>query len=185
MLGMGKRNIGLILVWEYLIISVISVVLGLAGGIAFSKLAELGLVNLMKGEVTYAISISVKSVLLTAKTFAVIFVLLFLNSIRQVRFSNAISLLKSENVGEKPPKSNWILGIIGVVVLAGAYYIAVTIEDPVAALTVFFLAVVMVIIGTYLLMIAGSVLLCRVLQKEKATIIKLSILYRHHRWRTE
>ena len=166
-LGMGKRNIGLILLWETLIIAFLSIVIGLLSGILFSKLAELGLVNIMHGEVTFDLSVSVLAIVRTVQVFGVIFVLLLLNSIRQVRFSSAISLLRSENTGEKPPKGNWFIGILGLLILGSAYFIAVTIQDPVAALVMFFVAVIMVIIGTYLIMIAGSVLFCRILQKKK------------------
>ena len=78
-----------------------------------------------------------------------------------------IELLHSENTGEKPPKANWIVGILGAVILGMAYYIAVTIGNPLEALVWFFIAVIMVIIGTYMLFIAGSVLFCRILQKRR------------------
>lgn len=116
-LGMGKRNIGLILFWESVIIAAFSLIIGLVAGIAFSKLAELGLVNIIQGEVDYTLSISFVAVWMAVKVFSVIFVLLFLNTLRQVRFSSAISLIRSENVGEKPPKGNLFVGILGVVVL--------------------------------------------------------------------
>ena len=87
--------------------------------------------------------------------------------VRQVRMSKPVDLLRSENRGEKPPKANWFIALCGVVILAGAYYIAVTIEDPLSALSMFFVAVIMVIIATYLLFIAGSVTMCRLLQKNK------------------
>ena len=166
-LGMGKRNIGLILLWETLITAVVSIVIGLLAGILFSKLAELGLVNIMHGDVSFDFSVSMMAIVRTVQVFGVIFILLLLNSIRQVRFSSAISLLRSENTGEKPPKGNWFVGILGLLTLGSAYYIAVTIQDPVVALVMFFVAVIMVIIGTYLIMIAGSVLFCRILQKKK------------------
>lgn len=166
-LGMGKRNIALILFWETLIISAISLTAGLGGGIALSKLAELGFVNILKGEVNYDLSVSPTAVVMTLKVFGVIFLLLFLNALRQVRFSTAISLMHSESTGEKPPKANWFFGILGVAVLGTAYYVAVTIKNPLQAFAVFFAAVIMVIIGTYLIMISGSVLLCRILQKKK------------------
>lgn len=166
-LGMGKRNIAVILFWETLIIYGLSLAAGLVSGIAFSKLAELGYVNILKAEISYTLSVSSEAVLMTAAVFSVIFLLLFLNALRQIRFSTAVSLMKSENAGEKPPKGNWFLGALGVLILAGAYYIAVSIKDPVTALAWFFIAVVMVIVGTYLLMIAGSVLFCRILQKRK------------------
>ena len=78
-----------------------------------------------------------------------------------------MSLLKSENVGEKPPKSQWLLVLPGLALLLGAYYIAATIKDPVAAMLLFFVAVLMVILATYLLFISGSVTLCRTLQKDE------------------
>ena len=166
-LGMGKRNIARILFWETGIVAVLSVTLGLIAGIAFSKFAELGLVNIMQGEVTYDFSVSPIAVIRIVQVFGVIFLLLLLNSVRQVRFASAISLLRSENAGEKPPRGNWLFGLLGVALLAGAYLLAATIQNPVAALMVFFLAVIMVIVGTYLLMISGSVLFCRLLQKKK------------------
>lgn len=166
-LGMDKHNLGIILFWETLIIAVISLAVGLAAGIAFSKLAELVFLNLLKSDATFDLTVSSQGIGLCAIIFTVINILLFFNSLRQVRFSSAISLVKSEQTGEKPPKGNWIFGILGVLLLGGAYYISLRIKEPLQALTLFFVAVIMVIIGTYLIMIAGSVLFCRLLQKNK------------------
>lgn len=171
-LGMGKKNIWLILFWETLIIAIISIGIGLLLGITFSKLAELGLVNLMGSDVNYNLSISMVSIVRTVQVFGIIFILLLGNLIRQVQFSSAISLIRSENIGEKPPKGNWFIGIMGVLILGVAYYISVTIQDPVKALFTFFIAVIMVIIGTYFMMISGSVLFCRILQKRKSYYYK-------------
>lgn len=171
-LGMGKWNIGRILLCETVILALISLVAGLFLGISLSKLAELGLVNVMQGGVSYTFFISPFAILMSVLIFAMIFGLLFLNSVRQVHFSSAISLIRSENVGEKPPKGNWFFGILGLLILAAAYYLAVTIKNPVEALAVFFIAVIMVILGTYLIMISGSVLLCRILQKKKSYYYK-------------
>ena len=164
---MNKRNIGYILVWETWMIAMFSLSLGLVCGIAFSKLAELGLVNLMKENVNYAFSISPSSILLTICIYGIIFFLLLLNAIRQIRFTNAIQLLQSQNMSEKPPKANWLFGILGLIILGIAYYISLSIKNPLSALGSFFIAVILVIIGTYLFMIAGSVVLCRLLQKNK------------------
>ena len=171
-LGMGKRNIGLILLWETLIIAFISLAAGLFFGFAFSKLAELGLANMIQQDTNYTLSVSFDAIGMTLILFGAIFVLLFFNSLRQVRFSSAVSLLKSENVGEKPPKGNWFLGLLGILILGAAYYIAVSIEDPISALLWFFAAVIMVVVGTYLVMVAGSVLFCRILQKRKGYYYK-------------
>lgn len=171
-LGMGKRNIGAIILWEMVITAGVSLVIGLAFGFLFSKIAELGLVNIMGGEIHYTLSFSLHSILMTAAVFCVIFFLMFLNALRQVRFSSAISLLRSENAGEKPPKGNWFLALLGVLLLSTAYTIAVLLKDPIAALVYFFIAVILVIIGTYLLMISGSVIFCRILQKKKGYYYK-------------
>ncbi len=166
-LGMNKHNIGRILLWESLLTAGLSLFCGLACGIVLSKAAELLLANLLKEAVTYTLYVSADAIGITAAVFLCIFLLLFLNSLRQIRFSETLTLLRSENVGEKPLRANRVCGILGVIVLACAYYVAVTIKDPVAALGWFFFAVLLVIIGTYLLFVAGSVMLCRILQKCK------------------
>lgn len=166
-LGMGKWNLGRILVWECLIIAGISLAAGLGVGILFSKLSELLMIRILGGESGFSFSISWKSVENTVFLFGVIFLILLIHGLGQIRLSNPVELLRSENVGEKPPKANWILAILGAVFLFGGYYMAVTIEDPITALMLFFVAVILVIIGTYLLFIAGSVVLCRILQKNK------------------
>ena len=166
-LGMGKGNIGVILLWETLIIGVSSLLAGLLLGVAFSKLAELILVNIMGEAVSFTLSVSLPSVKNCAVIFAAIFALLYLNALRQVKFTSAIGLLHSESLGEKPPRANWALGLAGFALLGAAYDMAVTVQDPLAAMLYFFLAVLMVIVGTYLVMIAGSVLICRLLQRNK------------------
>ena len=166
-LGMGKKNLAVILIWETLIIAVFALTGGLLAGIAFSKFAELAMVNIIHGEVTFSFSLGLTSIWRTLTLFSVIFLLILLNTLRQIQLSNPIELLHSESAGEKPPKANWILALAGVVILAAAYYLAVTIEDPIDALVWFFVAVIMVIIATYLLFIAGSVVMCRLLQKNK------------------
>ena len=171
-LGMGKRNIARVLFWETLMTALLSIGIGLFAGILFSKLAELGLVCVLRGDVTYDFSVPMVAVIRTLQVFGVIFVLLLLNAIRQIRFASAISLMRSESAGEKPPKGNWLIGLAGLVLLGAAYYISVTIQDPAAALLLFFVAVVMVIIATYMIMIAGSVFFCRLLQKKKGYYYK-------------
>lgn len=167
-LGMDKKNISILLFWESLITSAISLFCGLVLGVALSKLAELGLVKAIGGtDISYVFHVSPTAILLTVGVFAVIFLLLFINSVRQIMGASAVTLIRSENLGEKPPKANPLLGISGVVLLIGAYITAVVITEPLSAILVFFIAVIMVIIGTYLLMIFGSVLLCRFLQKRK------------------
>lgn len=172
-LGMDKKNISILLFWESLITSAISLFCGLVLGVALSKLAELGLVKAIGGtDISYVFHVSPTAILLTVGVFAVIFLLIFINSVRQIMGASAVTLIRSENLGEKPPKANPLLGIIGAVLLIGAYITAVVITEPLSAILVFFIAVIMVIIGTYLLMIFGSVLLCRFLQKRKTYYYK-------------
>lgn len=166
-LGMGKKNLAVVLMWDSLFIAVISIVCGIFSGIVFSKLAELCLIKMLQGTAEFGMTVKFSSIWQTALLFAGIFLLIFINTLRQIHLTNPIELLHSENAGEKPPKANWLLALAGAVILGGAYYLAVTIEDPVTALTWFFVAVVMVIIGTYLLFVAGSVALCKILQKNK------------------
>jgi len=166
-LGMDKRNLGRLLFWENLIVLGITLAIGLLLGMAFSKIAELMLVKIIQQEASYALTVSLRAMGDTALIFAAIDVLLLLNSLRQVRFSTAIALLKSETVGEKTPKANGVLGILGILCISAGYYLSVSITDPVAALVFFFVAVILVILGTYLLLISSSVLFCRLLQKNK------------------
>ncbi|MBQ3011492.1 MAG: ABC transporter permease [Methanocorpusculum sp.] len=171
-LGMGKKNISRIVIWEAVIVAFISLAAGLFAGIALYKLAELGFLYVMHTEVTYAFSVSFRAVTTTLVVFAVIFLLILLHTLWQLRSANAITLLRSENAGEKPPKGNWLFGFLGLGILIFAYYTAVTIEHPLSALGTFFFAVALVIVATYLLFISGSVLLCRILQKRKSYYYK-------------
>ncbi len=171
-LGMGKLDLGRILFWETLFIALIALGGGFALGMLLSKLAELGLINILQGGVNYRLTVSPKAMAETAVFFAVTFLLLFLDTLRQVFSTSAANLLQSEHSGEKPPKGNWLLGLTGVVILGIAYYIAVSITNPVTALIAFFGAVALVIIATYLIMIAGSVVFCRLLQENKAYYYK-------------
>ena len=166
-LGMNKGNISRVLAWEALINALISLVGGLFLGIALSKLAELGLVNIMGGKTDLNLRVSVNALEFTTLFYCGIFLLIYLNSLIKIRRSSASELVKSENFGEKPPKANWLFGLVGIAILAGAYYIAVSIKHPLTALSVFFIAVIMVIVATYLIFIAGSVWICRLLQKNK------------------
>lgn len=166
-LGMGKWNLARILVWESLISAGLSLAGGLVSGIVFSKFAELGMVNLLHGEITFLLTIETKAVIETLKRFSVIFLLLLLCTLWQIHKASPMELLHSENAGEKPPRANWLLALAGAAILGTAYYMAVSIKEPVDAMLWFFVAVIMVILATYLLFIAGSVAICRLLQKNK------------------
>lgn len=166
-LGMGKGSIARILLWETAITYGLTTGTGLLLGVVLYKLAELGMVRLLRVPVTYTLTVSVSSLLAAAALFAVIHTLILLNSLRQLHGVSAVALLRSESVGEKPPRAQWVLTAAGVVLLGGAYALALAIKEPLAALLWFFAAVIMVIIATYLLFISGSVTLCRGLQRNK------------------
>lgn len=166
-LGMGKGNIARILLWETVITYGLTTGTGLLLGVVLYKLAELGMVRLLQVPVTYTLTVSVSSLLVAAALFAIIHTLILLNSLRQLHGVSAVALLRSESVGEKPPRAQWVLTAAGVVLLGAAYALALSIKEPLAALLWFFAAVIMVILATYLLFISGSVTLCRGLQRNK------------------
>ena len=166
-LGRGKWNLARVLLWESVMIAAASLAAGLLLGTLLSKFAELVMMYLMQAQADFTLAVDPQAILSTLGIFLAIFALLLLNTLRQIHLTNPIELLHSENTGEKPPKANWFLAVAGVILLAIAYYMAVVIEDPVAAMLAFFVAVVMVIVATYLLFVAGSVTLCRALQRNK------------------
>ena len=171
-LGMNKSNIGKIILWETFIIWGVSVSAGLLAGIGLSKLAELGFTKLIAVPTRYTFSVSGSSVVTTMMLFACIFFVIYLNTVRQIRFANPTQLISAGKAGEKPPKANWAVGILGLMFLGSGYTLALKIEQPISALVWFFIAVILIIIGTYLLLIAGSVIMCRVLQKNKSFYYK-------------
>lgn len=171
-IGMNKRNISHILVWDTVITYIISVGIGLLFGVVFFKLAEIGLLEIIGGDITYNLAINWSILGRTLVYFALIFILVLIKSLFKIRISRPIELLRSSSVGEKPPKGNILLGILGLVLLGIAYYIALTTDNPYRALVLFFIAVILVILGTYLIFIAGSVIVCRVLKKNRGYYYK-------------
>ncbi len=173
MLGMEKRHIAKIMVFETLFIATISIVAGILLGIIFSKLIILLLLKLISFEATFGFEIPVRAILYTLALFAGIFILNLLYNIGQVHLAKPIELLKGANVGEREPKTKWILSFIGVICLGGGYYISLTVKTPLAALNLFFIAVVLVIIGTYFLFTTGSIALLKTLRKNTNHYYKL------------
>lgn len=171
-LGMDKNALCRVAFWENLIVALVGLAVGLALGVLLYKLAELGLVNMIRGQVDDSIVVEPESLEFTLVIFAVIFALIMIRSLIQVRRTRPLELLRSESAGEKPPRANYLLGLLGLGLLGGAYYMAVTISNALSAFTWFFVAVLMVIAGTYLVMISGSVVLCRLLQKWKGYYYK-------------
>lgn len=166
-LGMEKRHLLRVVFWETGLVALAGIVLGLAAGILLNKLAFMALLRIFAEEIPLGFEISFGSMGVTAALFAAIFLLLFISSLFQVQKASPIELLRSAEVGEREPKTRWLLALLGVVCLGSGYYLAISTENPVAALSVFFVAVILVIIGTYCLFIAGSIAVLKLLRRNK------------------
>lgn len=166
-LGMGKKNIAGILVFESLYIAVIGIVLGLALGVLLHKLMMLLLYWLMRLPAPFGFAIQVKAMVNTSVFFVVIIFLTLILNLWRVGRSKPVELLRGGNVGEKEPRINWLVVVIGVLTLGGGYFIAVWVKDSVTAIAFYFVAVFLVIIGTYCLFTSLSILALKALKKNK------------------
>lgn len=166
-LGMNKKNILKILSVEYIFTSVFTIISGLFLGIVLYKFANLSFLHIVGEKVNYELTIDWLSVRNTAIIFLVVYFLLYIVNVIRILRTDTLSLVKAERLGEIPPKANYIPALIGIVMLVSAYIIAVRIKNPVSVVELFFVAVIMVIISTYLIMISGSVALCRFLKNRK------------------
>lgn len=166
-LGMNKGNLAKVVFWETLITAAAVTAAGILTGIVLSKAAELFLARIINGSVSFTMYVDMGALTQTVITAAVIYIIVFMNNIRQVGTATASDLLRSDSQGEKPPKGNIVLSLAGIVLLAGAYWLALSIQSPVEALGWFFVAVIMVIIATYMIFVSGSVMLCRILEKNR------------------
>ena len=166
-LGMEKLHIAKTMAWENFYVTLISIVGGLVIGLALDKAMFLLIAQVLNEEITLGFFISDKAIISTIVMFCVIFLLILLNSIRQIHTANPIELVTAGNAGEREPKTKWVLAILGLLSLGAGYYIALTIENPLTALVYFFFAVILVIIGTYMLFTAGSIALLKILRKNK------------------
>lgn len=166
-LGLEKRHIARIIFNETLITAFITLIIGILAGILFYKLAYALLYRLLGTEIPLGFEFSAQALIRTVILFAVIHLILFLNAFRQIRFSNVISLLKGSDAGEKEPRSKWLLGIAGAVSLIAGYVISIRMTNPLAAFSLFFLAVLLVVAGTYLLFISGSIIWLKLMRKNR------------------
>lgn len=166
-LGLEKRHLAKVMAFEALFVAVIGIGAGIGFGIALDKLMFLLIARMIGVEVPLGFYISWKVIRYTVVLFGIIFMLIYLWTVNIIRVSNPIELLRGGNVGEKEPKTKWIMAILGVLTLGTGYYIALTVENPLTAFELFFLAVILVIIGTYFLFTAGSIALLKILKKNK------------------
>lgn len=163
-LGLNKRNIATISFWELLMTFIMTLVAGTIFGLVFSEFLFLIFVRLIGGNY-FNLTVSIPAVLLTILVFAAIFALLMFFAMVTIKRNSAISLLKDNTRSEKEPRGRLIMSIISLVMLAVAYYLALSVQGPIEALMKFFIAVVLVIIGTYLLYIGVTIF---VLKRQKA-----------------
>lgn len=157
-LGMEKQHVSKVLFHEKAISSVWGILLGLAGGLLFFRLCILVLVKMMGASVIPKIQlISPKALVMTMLFFLVADGLTWLLNRRKLSRMKTTELLHSDAEGEKEPKTQYIPLVVGAASMAVGYYIALTTAKPLEALKMFFIAVFMVILGTYLLFGAGSI----------------------------
>lgn len=166
-LGLGKRHIAKMLGFEMLITVAVSFAGGLIGGILFGKLVFLMLLRILHFDVGMKFAIEPDALIGTILLFGCIFGACLLYNLFQIRLSNPIELLRGGNVGEREPKTKVLLTTIGVLTLGGGYYIALSAEKPMEVIGLFFIAVVLVIIGTYALFTAGSIAVLKLMRKNK------------------
>ncbi len=166
-LGMGKGEISRIMAWESVFAALLALAPGLIAGIAFSKAAELMLLNLLGLDILFTLALGPIALKRTVLVYGVLYVLLLAASVIRVGRARPLELMHSSRVGERAPKGNLLYALAGAALLTCAYWLAVTIQDPLDAMVWFFAAVLMVMGGTYLLFMAGSVAVCRLLQRNK------------------
>ena len=179
-LGMNKKNLFSVLIWETIISFAIVAMGGVICGIVLSKLAELVLVNIMGQDINYQMYVDFKSVLLTIALYFAIYLLILVNSLRQIKKNNPIELLHSEAIGERPPKARWLLALLGIVSLLLGYYISNTIYSSMFKMSFSdmpdiinygiqksFYSILAILVGTYLVFLCASVALCKLLQRNR------------------
>lgn len=166
-LGMEKRHLTRLILWETVLMLLISLLLGLAVGILLDKLMHLLLSHLVGQAVSLTFAVSPGAMRYTALLISVTFALILLNSVRQVYFARPVELLRSAEVGEREPKARWFIALLGLIALGTGYWLSATVKDAGAMILFFFVAVLLVIAGTYLLFTAGSVTLLKALRKNR------------------
>lgn len=166
-LGMEKKHIARVLFWETLTTFVLSVGGGLVFGIVFNKLLTMLLYRMTGLSESIPFYISGWGCAQTIELFGLIYLATLLYNFMQVKLANPMELLRGSSAGEREPKTKILLAVLGVICLAVAYYIAITTEEVMEVLTLFLVAVLLVIIGTYALFTAGSIVFLKLLRSNK------------------
>ena len=166
-LGMGKGHIAVVLLFETLYIAALGIVVGLLAGVLLHKLVSLLLCKMIGFAVPFGFSISWQGIVYTAGCFAALLAVTLLTNLNKVRVSKPIELLRGGNVGEREPRTRWLLTVLGVAALGAGYTIAVLTKTGVEAIGTYFLAVFLVIIGTYCLFTAVSIFILKALRRNR------------------
>ena len=166
-LGLEKRHIAVLCFWETVLCAAAVIPGGIAAGILLSKLILLLLLKLVQIPVQFGFSVSVRGMGETATLLGMLFLLALLWNLLRLGRSRPIELLHSDSAGEREPKTKRLLAVLGLAALLGGYAIAVTTRNPVNALMLFFVAVILVMLGTYCLFTAGSIALLKRLRANK------------------
>lgn len=166
-LGMEKRHIAKVMAWESIMLYLLSVCGGLLVGIVFHKLAAMFLYKLTGVSESIPFYISGWGCLQTAELFGILYLLMLFYNFLQVRLANPIALLHGDSVGEREPKAKWFSAISGVICILAGYYLAVTVQDVIMAVNIFFVAVLLVIAGTYILFVSVSIAFLKILKGNK------------------
>lgn len=166
-LGMEKKHLSIVIALESMIVFLVSMVLGIGIGILLDKAFYLLIAKMLNASIALGFYISYQSIVNSIILFLIIFVLMYLFSLIQINLSNPIELLHGDQHGEKEPKTKWLLALIGLICLGTGYYMSVSIQDPVTAFAFFMVAVILVVIGTYMLFTAGSIVILKILRKNK------------------
>lgn len=167
-LGLERNHIGIVIFLETIITSIGSLAGGIAAGIIGSKLALLLLLKLLHIPSVLGFYISVKGIFTCLFMFGIIFLMILFLNLAKIHLSRPVELLRGNNTGEKEPVAKWLMALIGFICLGAGYYLAVTTESPIKAITIFLLAVILVMAGTYLLFTAGSIVILKFLRRRKS-----------------
>lgn len=167
-LGLERNHIGIVMFLETIITSIGSLAGGIATGIIGSKLALLLLLKLLHIPSVLGFYISVKGIFTCLFMFGIIFLMILFLNLAKIHLSRPVELLRGNNTGEKEPAAKWLMALIGFICLGAGYYLAVTTESPIKAITIFLLAVILVMAGTYLLFTAGSIVILKFLRRRKS-----------------
>lgn len=167
-LGLEKRHIVRIMFFELLYSAGAAIILGMGMGILMYKGLCLLLVRLMKGGVAYGFFVSLPCLAVTVVVFVAIYAFSYIVNCISIARMKTIELLHSSQTGEREPKTKWVLVVFGCIALGIGYYIAITTKAPLKALGLFFVAALLVMLGTYFLFVAGSIAILKGFKKNKS-----------------